>query len=75
MASVALFDAQRQEQIHRELWTKRERAMAKQAARQAIENVGEPGTDIFEDSGSIIAVRRQCRDEERRRVLESYLSR
>lgn len=74
MASVALFDAVKQEQIHRELWTKREREIAKTAAREAVQDVGEIGTDAWEDSGSIIALRRQCRDAERRQVLEKYLS-
>ncbi len=74
MASVALFNNEKQEQIPRQMWTKREREIAKQAARDAIENVGEINTDAWEDSGTIIALRRQCRDEERRQVMEKYLS-
>ena len=74
MASVALFDPQKQEQIHREMWTKREREIAKTAARDAIEDVGDMTMDRWEDSGSIIALRRLCKDDERRQVLEKYLS-
>lgn len=72
---MALFDAEKQEQIHREMWTKREREIAKMAAREAVAEVGESSTDHWEDSGSIIALRRLCRDGERRQVLEKYLSR
>jgi len=74
MTSVALFDAGKREKIPREMWSKRERTMAKDAARAALAGVGEPATDVWEDTGTIIVLRRQCRDEERRRVLEKYLS-
>ena len=73
MVSVALFDAGRQEQIPREMWTKQERRLAKDVARGALEGVGEPGTDTWEDFGTVICLRRQCADDERRRVLEKYL--
>ena len=73
MASVALFDADRQEQIPRQLWTKRERKIAKGVATGAIEDVGVSATDVWEDSETIIALRRECRDAERRQVLEKYI--
>lgn len=73
MVSVALWDAERREKIHRELWSKREREAVKSIAREALEDVGERSSDIWEDFGSILALRRQCRDEERRQVLEKYL--
>jgi hypothetical protein len=75
MVSVAMWDAERREKVHRELWTKREREAVKRVARDALEAVGERATDAWEDSGSILCLRRQCRDEERRQVVEKYLAR
>lgn len=73
MVSVGLWDAERRERIHRELWSKREREAVKSIAREALEDVGERPSDMWEDHGSILALRRQCRDSERRQVLEKYL--
>lgn len=70
MVSVSLWDAQREEKIPRELWTKRERKLARGVAVGALSGVGIDATDAWEDYGTIITLRRQCRDDERRRVLE-----
>lgn len=73
MASVALFNTARREQIPREMWTKRERTIAIEEARAAMDGVGDPQSDTIEDHGTIIALRRVCTDDERRRVLERFL--
>ena len=73
MVSVALFSNFKQEQIHRMNWTKQERKIARSAALSALTDAGDSTTDTWEDSGSIIALRRRCRDDERRLVVEKYL--
>lgn len=73
MASVALF-CDRQGPLSRENWSQRELKIAKRAARKALDGVGDSATDTLEDGRTIIAIRRQCRDEERREVLEKFLS-
>lgn len=55
-------------------WTQREHKIARRAAKRMLEGVGDTTTDVMEDGNTIIALRRQCRDEERRQVLEKYLS-
>ena len=59
--------------IPRSEWTKRELKIARRAARQALEGVGDESTDTPEDGQITHVIRRQCRDEERRQVLEKYL--
>lgn len=55
-------------------WTPRERKIARRAAKRALEGVGDATTDVLADGPEItITLRRQCRDEERRQVLEKYL--
>jgi cobalamin-dependent methionine synthase I len=74
MVSVALF-FDRQGPLPRANWSQREQKIARRAAKRVLEGVGDPTTDVLEDGPEItIALRRQCRDEERRKVLEKFLS-
>ena len=56
-------------------WSPKERRVAKRMAISSLEYVGVSSTDAWED-GPIcsINVRRQCTDDERRRVNERFLS-
>ena len=73
MVSVALLTEERGGPLPREEWTSKERQIARRAARAALDGVGDETTDIPEDGRTIIAIRRQCTDSERRQVLEKYL--
>lgn len=74
MATVALLTRERNGPIPRREWTHEEARLAHQAVRAAIAGVGLPETDKTEEGDITAIIRRQCTDQERRRVLEKYLS-
>lgn len=59
--------------IPRSEWTPQELKWARRAANRTLEGVGDASTDIIEDGRTTFVIRRQCRDDERRQVLEKYL--
>lgn len=73
MVSVALLTRERGGPIPRHEWNRKEEKIARRAARNAIDGVGEPSTDVPEDGQVSTVIRRQCTDVERWHVQEKYL--
>lgn len=48
-------------------------AIAEKVASRVLDGVGEAATDVVETGQITRIVRRQCTDDERRRVIEKYL--
>lgn len=59
--------------IPRPLWPDEQRSMAQRIARDALAGDGIESTDVPDDGEITFIIRRQCRDDERRRVTEKYL--
>ena len=56
-------------------WGEGEMRMASRVIERVLEGVGDPSTDVMEGGTITVNVRRQCSDEERRKVREPYLVR
>ena len=74
MVSVALLTRERGGPIPREEWTRKEVKIARRAAHAAIDGVDNTTTDMTEDGQTTFVIRRQCKDPERRKVLEKFFS-
>ena len=72
MVSVALLTRERGGPIPRDEWTAKEEKIASRAANRALRDVGDSSTDIMTSGDITHIVRRQCVDDERRKVLEKY---
>ncbi len=74
MISVAILDRTQTRCIDKCEWSIVQKLIAKQVAVEALRGVGESPTDAPDDDTRITFVlRRQCADDERKRVVEKYL--
>lgn len=55
-------------------WPPAAHAIAERVARRVLDGVGVPSTDVVEMGQITRIVRRQCSDDERRRVVEKFLT-
>lgn len=55
-------------------WSPTAHALAEKVAMRVLDGVGVPSTDVVEIATITRVVRRQCTDDERRRVVEKYLT-
>lgn len=55
-------------------WPPAAHAIAEKVATRVLDGVGVPSTDVAEMGQITRVVRRQCTDDERRRVIEKYLA-
>jgi len=55
-------------------WTAQHRMIADRVARRTLDGIGLQSTDTVEMGALCLFIRRQCTDQERRRVLEKFLS-
>lgn len=54
-------------------WPPAAHLVAEKVANRVLDGVGVPTTDVIETGQITRIVRRQCTDDERRRVVEKYL--
>jgi len=71
MVSTALY--QKNSMLYRDQWSKQELRLALEACRGALRLVGESHTDIHNDGSITAVIRRLCKDDERKQVVEKWL--
>lgn len=54
-------------------WSAKERKIAFTAAKNALKYMGVESTDVIQDGDITLAIRRLCKDSERKHVVEKYL--
>jgi len=72
MVSTALYLKPEDRMLYRDQWNSKELRLALEACRRALRYVGESHTDIHEDGSITAVIRRLCKDDERKRVIEKY---